>query len=114
MRGRQVALLGALAWRFDDLRSRLDEHLEDNGQVILPHVLMADYERWAEQAFEDGQPALREFLDMLEDAYCTGGDEIEELISVSFLEHLPRLGEPQSQLRELVGPALRRQLEVIG
>ena len=114
MRGAQVALLGALAWRFNELRQRLDEHLEDNRQEILPHVLMSDYERWAEAALEQGEPKLQDFLDALEDAYRTGGAEVEELISVSFLEHLPRPGEPQSQLRDLVGPTLRRQLDVIG
>ena len=114
MKGAQVALLGALAWRFDELRQRLDEHLEDNDREILPHVLMADYERWAEAALERGEPRLQEFLDSLEEAYRAGDPEVEELISVSFLEHLPRSGEPGSKLRELVGPALRRQLDVIG
>ena len=114
MRGAQVAFLGALAWRFDPLRQRLDEHLDDNGQEVLPHVLMSEYERWAESALRHGESRLQEFLDVLEDAYRTGGEEVEELISVSFLEHLPRPGEPQSELRELVGPALRRQLDVVG
>src|SRR5436309_11 len=114
MRGIQVALLGALAWQFEALRDRLDEHLEDNNQGILPHVLMSDYERWAEAALERADPRLQEFLDALEDAYRTGASEVEELISVSFLEHLPRPGEPQSELRELVGPTLRKQLDVIG
>ena len=114
MKGAQVALLGALAWRFGALRRLLDEHLEDNEYEILPHLLIADYERWAEAALAEGDPTLQEFLDMLEDAYLTGGDEVEELISVSFLEHLPRPGEPQSQLRDLVGPTLRKQLDVIG
>jgi hypothetical protein len=114
MRGAQVALLGALAWQFEDLRGRLDEHLEDNNQEILPHVLMADYERWAEAALERAEPRLQEFLDTLEVAYRAGGPDVEELISVSFLEHLPRPGELGSELRELMGPTLRAQLDVIG
>jgi hypothetical protein len=114
MRGQQVAFLGALAWRFPPLRAALDEHLADNGGEILPHPLMSEYERWAERALRAGDPSLTEFLDFLEEAYNSAGAEIEELISVSFLEHLPRPGEPHSELRDLVGPALARQLAVIG
>lgn len=114
MRARQVALLGALAWRFPPLREVLDEHLADNDGEILPHPLMSHYERWAELAVRDSDPSLNEFLAFLEHAYASGGDEVEELISVSFLERLPRPGQHASELRELVGPNLRRQLEVIG
>jgi hypothetical protein len=114
MRAAQVALLGALAWRFPGLRAELDEHLADNDGEILPHPLMAAYERWAERAHEAGDPTLAAFLEFLEEAYQHGGDQVEELISVSFLEHLPRTGEPGSELREEVGPALSRQLRVIG
>jgi hypothetical protein len=114
MKGAQIALLGALAWQFKELRDRLEAHLEDNNREILPHVLMSDYERWAESALERGEPQLSSFLDALEDAYRTGGPEVEELISVSFLEHLPRPGQPLAHLRDLVGPSLRRQIDVIG
>lgn len=114
MRVVQVAVLGALAWHFPGLRPELDEHLADNEGEILPHVLMSAYERWAEQAFQAADPALSPFLDFLEDAYRNGGDAVEELISVSFLEHLPRPGEPGSDLRQQVGPALARQLRDIG
>lgn len=114
MKGPQVALLGALAWRCPALRERIDEHLQDNNGEVLPHVLMADYERWAESALATGDPQLSEFLDFLEEAYGSGGPEVEELIAVSFLEHIPRPGEPRSELRELVGPRLKQQLRVIG
>lgn len=114
MRGTQVALLGALAWRFPALRDTVDEHLSDNDGEILPHPLMSEYERWAERALQANDPQLSDFLGALEDAYRSGGDDVEELISVSFLEHVPRPQEPGSELRELVGPALRQQLGVIG
>jgi hypothetical protein len=114
VRGQQVALLGALAWRFPALRERIDGHLKDNDGELLPHVLMAEYERWAENAFAARDPELPEFLEFLEDAYRSGGSEVEELISVSFLEHLPRPGQRCAELRELVGPRLQEQLRVIG
>jgi hypothetical protein len=103
-----------LAWRIRELREILDEHLRDNGGELLPHVLMADYERWAEGAIGRADAELGDLLDFLEAAYQTGDPELEELISVSFLEHLPRAREPGSELRELLGPTLKRQLRVIG
>jgi hypothetical protein len=114
LRGTEVALLGALAWRIPALHRALDEHLSDNNGEILPHPLMSEYERWAERAFANRDSQLSTFLDFLEDAYRNGGAEVEELISVSFLEHLPRPGESGSQLRDLIGPTLQRQLAEIG
>ncbi len=114
MRAGQVALLGALAWRFPALRPELDEHLADNDGEILPHPLMSAYERWAEAALQAGDAELAPVLAFLEDAYENGGEEVEELISVSFLEHLPPPGEPGSELRDRVGPAMAEQLRVIG
>ena len=114
MRAAQVALLGALASQVPGLRAELDEHLADNDGEILPHPLMSACERWAETALEAGDPSLDSFLEFLEDAYQHGGSDVEELISVSFSEHVPRPGEPGADLRTRVGPTLARQLEVIG
>jgi hypothetical protein len=113
-----VALIGALFYRFKVLRPLLQEHLEDQDGGVLPHLLMADIERWAEAEIakgDDGARAtVREVLAFLEDAYATQGNEVEELIAVSFLEHVPRPGESGSQLRELVGPRLAEELRRIG
>jgi len=56
LRGPEIAFLGWLAWRFPGLRELLDEHLTDNHQEILPHLLIADYERWAEAAVAAKHP----------------------------------------------------------
>ncbi len=114
MRAAQVALLGSLAWRFPGLRPALDEHLDDNEGEILPHPLMAAYERWLEARFEAGDPEISPVLASLEEAYATGGEEVQELIAVSFLEHLPRSPEPGWGLREHLGPAMTEQLRKIG
>lgn len=61
MKAAQVALVGALAWRFPGLRHLLEEHIVDNDGEILPHIVMADFERWAERALETSDPKLRDF-----------------------------------------------------
>lgn len=113
-----VALVGAIFHRFNELQPLLAEHLKEQDGEVLPHLLMADLERWAEAELGKGQEGSRAsvqaVLEFLEDAYATQGDEVEELIAVSFLEHLPRAGEPGSELRTMVGPRLAEQLRRIG
>ncbi len=53
-------------------------------------------------------------LAYLETGYAARDPHIQELISVSFLELLPRPEEPLAELRSLVGPQLRTQLDRIG
>ena len=113
-----VAFVGSLAYQFPALRPLLQVHLDDQDGEILPHLFMADLERWAEAQIQARDEAshllLEQVLAFLEMAYSTQGAEVEELIAVSFLEHLPRPGEPGAELRTLVGPNLAEQLERIG
>lgn len=108
--------------RFPRLISLLAEHIKDFDE-ILPHVFFGSLTRYIVARFlaiQRGQGTdedRRELLDMLEyleDAYNEGDDDIENLISVSFLEHLPRPEEEGGELRNMLGPTLTRQLKVIG
>ena len=53
---------------------------------------------------------LQAVLGFLEEAFSTQGEEVEELIAVSFLEHLPRPSEPGAELRQMLGPRLAQEL----
>jgi hypothetical protein len=46
--------------------------------------------------------------------FAAGDEEIAELMAVSFLENLPRPGEPDHEVRELLGPRLRSELDRMG
>lgn len=48
----------------------------------------------------------RAIMDYLEERFVKGGEEVKELISLSFLELLPSETEPGSGLRDLLGPEL--------
>ena len=121
MSTRTVAFVQSLADRFPGLGAILDEHVKDFDE-ILPHLFFGDLTRYVVNLFiagrdTDGKPTeleLREILSHLEKAYASGDDELQELISVSFLEHLPRDGEDGSKIRGIVGPSLSKQLKVIG
>jgi hypothetical protein len=114
-----VAFVGAMTHRCPWLLPLFAEHLGDQEGEVLPHLYMADVERWAEREV-DRAPAkvsveLRELLDFIEAEFVQHlHSEIAEVISASFLEHLPRLGEGGAALRDLVGPTCAARLRLIG
>lgn len=114
-----VAFIGALVHDHPVLRPVLQEHLDDMGGEVLPHLFIADVERWAEGeaiAKRSGRGSdLAAVLAAIEREFELEHDsDVGELISVSFLEHLPRGGEPGSELRQFVGPRCAAQLDLIG
>lgn len=112
----------ALVARFQSLGSLLEEHLTDNFGELLPHVFFGDIVPWALSLLlsirsdenSTSKRELAEFLDFLEETYSTGDEELQELLSVSFLESLPRPGEDGAEIRDQLGPGLTRQLRIIG
>jgi hypothetical protein len=110
---------------FPGLRPAFDEHLSDNFGEVLPHVFFGDLTRYVlaryraarsepESQRSQAQGEVRALLNELEDAYTSRGDEVQELIAVSFLENLPRPGDDGAEIGEWLGPAMTDQLRVIG
>jgi hypothetical protein len=116
------AFVRALVARFPSLAPLLEEHLTDNFGELLPHIFFGDVVRWVltlmATARAEGsltaQRELREFLSHLEEVYVGGNEELQELLSVSFLENLPRPEEDGAEIRTQLGPSLTKQLRVIG
>ena len=108
--------------RFPEFRGVLEEHLEDNFGELLPHLFFGDVTRYVVERFQSASRLndastlveVQRLLDFLEAAYATEGDEVEELLAVSFLEALPRPLEEGHEIRRLLGPRLACQLEMIG
>jgi hypothetical protein len=113
-----VAFVGAVVHAVPALRPILQEHLDDQEGEVLPHLLMADLERWLEREVKERpvQSAgdIQGMLQFIEESFTAGDPKINEVISASFLEHFPRPGEVGSEIRGMVGPALREQLRIIG
>ncbi len=119
-----IGVVDRLVERFGWLEPLLQEHLADNFGEVLPHLFLGDVTRHLvtrtiqeRQANPDEAAAARkeveEMLDALKQEFTAGDEEVEELITVSFLENLPRNGEPGDALRLRLGPALREQLKRI-
>jgi hypothetical protein len=112
-----VSFVGAIAYTCPWLLPVLEDHLVEQEGEVLPHLFMADVERWAEhEMLNVGQDErLLYLLGLLESEFAKHlDDEVGEVISASFLEHLPRSGDPAEQLRGLVGPRCAERLLVIG
>jgi hypothetical protein len=112
----------ATAVRFPELHDLLDEHTKDNRGEILPHVFLGELTRYLLSVLSRSNTGadlqvrrqLRQILDHLETAFASGDAELQELISTSFLENLPRPGEEGGQIRDLLGPRLKKEARVIG
>jgi hypothetical protein len=115
-------LVRMLVEKFPGLSELYRKHLTDNFGELLPHVFFGDFTRYVVSLYlgctgesEDSNVrTVGEILECLENAYETGDEQVQELISVSFLENLPRPGETGSEIRKRMGPHLTEQLSVIG
>ncbi len=91
-RAAERALVENLAHAIPPLEAVLAESRQDNGE-ILPHLVMADYERWLEVAIlsqgahSDYDYACK-LLRRLE-AAIIADPYLEEMVAVSFVEMLP-------------------------
>jgi hypothetical protein len=109
-----------IAGRLPAVQALLDEHVKDNLGDILPHVFLGNLTRYilsllpGADAGLSADRSLRELLDHLEASFESGGPEVQELIVVSFLENLPASSEVGSEIREMMGPNLSRELKQIG
>lgn len=120
MSERAASFVRAMVACFPGLSALLEEHVKDNLGELLPHVFFGDVARYILSlllaASGGGLPPRRELRDILaylEEAYAGGDEEVRELIAVSFLENLPRPGESSAEIREMLGPNLRRQLNLV-
>jgi hypothetical protein len=122
MSERTISFVRSIAARFPRLAPLLEEHIEDNSSEVLPHLFFGDLTRYvlsllaAATGENEFAPRLelRKILEFLEETYASNDQELQELISASFLENLPRPGEEGWQIREMVGPRLSTQLRAIG
>ncbi len=114
----QASFVQLLVNHFPILQGMFDEHVADNFGELLPHLFFGDLTRYCIRLScskgSDGGAVdlhqLQDILDYLEIAYVEDSEVVGELIAVSFLEDLPRGNEDGSNIRQMVGPSLRKQL----
>ena len=116
MSERTISFVRSMAARFPGLEPVLAEHIKDN-QEILPHLFFGDMTRYALSSVRVGRPdqtpELHRLLDLLEEAFSGGDEELQELIAVSFLENLQSTGDKGAHIITMLGPNLTKQWHLI-
>ncbi len=78
-----VEFCQTLAGKFPDIATILTEHIADNDE-LLPHVFLADVTRYV---LADG-PCRKQVVKFLDESFASQGQDVEDLIAVSFVEYL--------------------------
>ncbi|MFJ4169722.1 hypothetical protein ACIPY3_09440 [Paenarthrobacter sp. NPDC089714] len=97
------------------LRQIYRQLLEDNYGDLLPHLLMAEVCKWAVAEQESNPVRVLQLLSWLEAHLACEGrvkDDVDNVIAVSFIEHLPLPSErPDADVVLLLGPSMKTQYE---
>jgi hypothetical protein len=107
----QSSLIEKLVSISPNLEELYREHIDDYDE-LLPHVFMGEITRNLVEEFSKStisEEAL-EVLHTIESSFVNGGDSIEELISVSFVENLVGLNPQEDAIRRYLGKALTKEL----
>jgi hypothetical protein len=100
------------------LRRLLDRHVAQFDE-LLPHVFMGAVSRFAIGAFQRCTTGvaracleLDALLAAIEQGWVAGGEDVHELIGVSFLENVAEDVAGSRELQSRLGPVLRREVQV--
>ena len=95
-----------------DVAALVDEHIEDNDEV-LPTLLLADAARWYVEVVTSGLglDAAHRLLDELEASYREAGANLRNTIATGFLETLPDPDEKGRGSVDLLPSSLREKLD---
>lgn len=112
-----VTFIEELRRRVPEVEPLYREHLRDNDE-LLPHVMMGDIARFAEELHgrstsgsARASEILSRVLEVLENGMSQDEAATRELIVASFLENLDRSSPSFAQLKNRLGEALSRALE---
>ncbi|WP_345449709.1 hypothetical protein, partial [Microbacterium fluvii] len=84
-----VGAVGALVYQNPALIPLLEEHLNDNDGVVLPHLLLSDIVRWMVQNESSEFTVVHSVMSWWGRAYNDGPEDVRELIVVSGVEMIP-------------------------
>lgn len=111
-----VVLVRRLADISPSVASLLQEHLEDNDEV-LPTLFLGEVEKWFERAYRRRESAPETFIEAkavgraLGDAFSKGDDTTRNFIAVGFVEMLPNQVQEERACIEELPDSLRNELQ---
>ena len=111
-----AAFVRELAAVVPPLQGLLAQHLAEN-EELLPHVFMGDVSRFVIEQYNEhleGSPgslaALERLFSTLERGAAEGSEDVQEMITVSFLENVAEEMTLSPALQSFLGPSLKREL----
>ena len=116
---RTEAFVRLLAKKYPSLQPYLAEHINDHFGEVLPHVFFGTVTDWivslaiTVRTDPHSERELSDVLQLLEEMYASGDEDLQELLCVSFLESLPDFDEPGGNVRAMLGKSLRAELRAI-
>ena len=98
-----------------ELEAVISEHMKDYDE-ILEHVLLGDVTRYILDLYQKDpdSPLVKKTVGTLSRTFSEGGTDIQELVSVSFLENLIGSDALDQGFMFLLGAELRQELERYG
>ncbi len=109
-----VECVQRLIERVPELRGMYQQHVQFNGE-LLPHVFLGEVCGYVEEQVRSGdvtgQGLLRRIVDFFECAIASGDEDVQELISVSFVENLAWQEDVFERIEGLLGENLRREFQ---
>jgi hypothetical protein len=103
---RTVAFIGWMIFRSPVLLPILQEHLQDNGGEVLPHVLLFRIREWVELEVEarGETDEVRVILESLKIGFHDGDYELGTLVQTSFIDDLSEAPHPADRLKRFLEP----------
>lgn len=94
-----------------EFRDEVEEHREFHGE-LLPHVLFGDLTRFVLRAREEGQDELvQRALGFLDEALRRGDEQVDNLVSLSFVQNVEPWGPEYAAFIEEWPPALQDEAQ---
>ena len=104
-----------LLQKVPELRPVYEQHLAENFQELLSHPFMGDVVRFiiTEAEKPKSRDVLQRIVDHMEQGLAVGSDDVQNLVSASFVENL--MGEEPTikAIESLMGPNLRQEVRKI-
>lgn len=101
-----------LVQQVPELRPVYNEHLRDYDEA-LPHVFLGDVTRYVVRQLREGGPgrldSVRRIVAVLEQCVANGDRQVQELVSVSFLENLIDCEDVITAVKAIIGPNLAKE-----
>ena len=115
MRSSLEGIVRRLVDAVPELRPLLQENTDEIDGRVLTYPFLADVaglvQAWATDQVDSSELRVRRILGLLEASFRIGDSDLDDLISLGFVENLEHRGRSYQIVRSSLGPGLLAELE---